>query len=272
MSLEAKNITAHAGPIQLLDDVSVTVNEGEVVGLLGPNGAGKTSLLKAISGELKLSAGQLQLNGRMKIQWSPAELAQMQAVLPQYSQLSFSFSVFEVVLLGRIPHATGWQENERIVRAALAIVDAAHLLERDYINLSGGEKQRVHLARVLVQIWTECDLGSRFLLLDEPTAALDLAHQHMTLRTAREFAKTGVGVLVILHDLNLAAQYADRLLIMKSGRVVASGKPEEVLTPVQIQQVFSIQVSVIDHPQTGRPLVISCESGHNTVMLEGAND
>jgi iron complex transport system ATP-binding protein len=180
----------------------------------------------------------------------------MIAVLPQQSLLNFSFQVGEVVALGRHPHRSGASRDAQIVDQALAAVDATRQKQRDYTTLSGGEKQRVHLARVLAQLWQGEQSLERYLLLDEPTAALDLAHQHMILSAARAMALDGVGVMVILHDLNLAAHYADSVAMLVDGRLVASGDVHSVLTQKNIEQVFGIAVSLIPHPQTERPLII----------------
>lgn len=241
----------------LLSDINLSIGAGEVLAVLGPNGAGKTSLLRLLSGELSAQRGSVTLNGRPLAAWADRARAQMLAVLPQQSLLGFPFRVLEVVLLGRIPHDSGRQLDEQIAYAALDAADARHLSERDYTRLSGGEKQRVHLARVLAQIWQPAATGERFLLLDEPTSALDLAHQHAILRAARQLAAQGVGVLLILHDLNLAAQYADRIVMLGNGRMVAQGSPADVMTEAMIQQLFAIEVSVLAHPQNGRPLIIN---------------
>ncbi|WP_263079403.1 heme ABC transporter ATP-binding protein [Endozoicomonas sp. Mp262] len=250
------NVSVQAGNKTLLDSVSLTISTGEVVAILGPNGAGKSTLMKAITGDRKIVAGEVILNGRK--QWSQAEKALMMGVLPQSSSLSFPFTVEEVVLLGRIPCATDHQSNRIIARQALEKVDCLELRNRLYTTLSGGERQRVHMARVLCQIWDECPLGPRYLLLDEPTSTLDPAHQQQTLRVARAQADAGLGVLVILHDLNLAARYADRIIILQQGQLVAEGKPFEVLTPGIIEKVFNIQVSITEHPSQKCPLVVNC--------------
>jgi iron complex transport system ATP-binding protein len=168
-----------------------------------------------------------------------------------------------VALMGRLPHLKGAESarDYEIAHAALEAVEAEHLAERLYTTLSGGEKQRVQLARVLAQIWearhdeTDTD-GARFLLLDEPTSNLDLAHQHSTLGVARRFAREGVGVLVILHDLNLAAQYADRILMLNDGRIAHAGSPREVLTRDAIHEVFGVEAIVTRHPSADCPLVV----------------
>jgi iron complex transport system ATP-binding protein len=175
-------------------------------------------------------------------------------VLPQESALTFPFTVQEVVLMGRTPHerTAGRAEDDAIVCAALEAVECQMLTDRIYTTLSGGERQRVQLARVLAQIWdarsTSQPPGARYLLLDEPTASLDLAYQHGTLDIARRFARAGVGVLAILHDLNLAAQYADRLAVLQAGRMVALGTPAQVLQPSLIERVFAIPALVMPHP------------------------
>lgn len=257
MTLSANRVTVKTGRCTILDDISFTLRPGELVAILGPNGAGKTSLLKALTGEQTPAVGSISLCGRALGSWSLQERAQILSVLPQHSQLNFPFNVEEVVLLGRYPHTTGRDRDDDITEAALKAVDGFHLRSRCYMSLSGGEKQRVHLARSLAQIWEHSPLGERFLLLDEPTAALDLSHQHTTLQVAKRLAQQGVGVLVILHDLNLAAQYADRLVMLKRGSFVAEGRPQNVLSAARIQEVFDIEVSVIAHPETERPLVIS---------------
>ena len=253
--LEVRNATVRIGDKTLLDNVSIQVNPGEVVTVLGPNGAGKSTLLKVISGERELSSGDVLLNGRSD--WPLSEQALMMGILPQSSSLSFPFTVEEVVLLGRIPCTSDHQENLDIVAKALDEVDGAHLKGRQYTTLSGGEKQRVHMARVLAQIWTESALGKRYLLLDEPTSALDPAHQQLTLKMARKQADQGIGVLVILHDLNLAARYSDRLVILKQGAIAAQGTPAEALTRETIDAIFDIDVTIAEHPAFKCPLVIN---------------
>jgi iron complex transport system ATP-binding protein len=270
--LSVSSIDIVAGKALLVKSLSLGLSPGTVTAVVGPNGAGKTSLLKALSGELKPTSGSVQLQGKDLSHWSVQERARMIAVLPQQSLLNFSFQVGEVVALGRHPHHSGARRDAQIVEQALAAVDAVTLKQRDYTTLSGGEKQRVHLARVLAQLWQEEHGRERYLLLDEPTAALDLAHQHMILRAARAMAEDGVGVMVILHDLNLAAHYADSVIILDNGTLVASGDAHSVLTKTNIEQVFSIAVTLIPHPQTQRPLIIYREEPSATTASESAGD
>lgn len=251
--LRAEGLTIKRGGAVVLKDVSLSLQPGEILGVLGPNGAGKSTLLGALCGELK--TGQVWLEEKPLERWDAVQRAQRVAVLPQSSTLSFAFKVQDVVAMGRLPHGTGQQHDAEIIRAALDAADATHLLDRSYLALSGGERQRVHLARVLAQVWPgEC---GQSLLLDEPTSMLDPLHQHTTLQALRQFANRGGAVLVILHDLNLAARYCDRLLLLDSGLPVALGSPQTVLVPDTLEAVFGLEVLVQTHPERGHPLIIA---------------
>ena len=217
--LRADNLAVQRGDKVVLADIHLELRPGEVLGVLGPNGAGKSTLLDALSGELKPSQGQVLLDERPLAVWVGPERAQRLAILPQTSTLNFAFRVEDVVGMGRLPHATGRIRDAQIIAEALQAADAWHLAGRNYLELSGGERQRVHLARVLAQLWPGA--AGQTLLLDEPTSMLDPLHQHTTLQATRNIAQAGVAVLVILHDLNLAARYCDRLLLLASGRPVA---------------------------------------------------
>lgn len=256
--IEARHIHVAVNAKTLLEDVSLAVSAGEVLAVVGPNGAGKSTLRKVLCGDLQPSSGEVLMNGRPLVEWSLTRRAQVRAVLPQDSSLNFPFSVLEVVLMGRAPHLKGAEalHDYEIARSALDAVEAGHLEERIYPTLSGGERQRVHLARVLAQVWEPPADGVRYLLLDEPTSNLDLAHQHSTLKAMRRFAREGVAGMVILHDLNLASQYADRIMMLKEGRVAALGSPADVLTPDIIREIFAVPVIVTKHPQLDCPLII----------------
>lgn len=253
--LEVEGLHLRRGSAEVLHDIHLKLQPGQILGVLGPNGAGKSSLLGVLCGELALSQGQVRLHGRELAQWSGQERARQLAVLPQVSSLGFAFRVEEVVGLGRLPHGSGQQRDRQIVEAALRAADAWHLLDRSYLALSGGERQRVHLARVLAQLWPG-DEGAT-LLLDEPTSMLDPLHQHTTLQAVRSFADRGAAVLVILHDLNLAARYCDHVLLLEQGRCHALDTPRQVLTPDALKAVFGIDVLVQDHPERGHPLIIT---------------
>ena len=254
-TLEVKNVSVQVSDKTLLSNINLNLKPGEVVSVLGPNGAGKSTLLKVISGERKPSTGEVVINDRNE--WPLNQRALMLGVLPQSSSLNFPFTAEEVIALGRIPCATDHEENQKIVTKALEKVDGLHLKESHYTTLSGGERQRVHMARVLAQIWDQCPLGDRYLLLDEPTSALDPQHQQLTLKMARQEADNGMGVLIILHDLNLASRYSDRIIMLKKGCIAAEGSPEEVLQPATIQSIFNIDVSVSKHPIYGNPVLIN---------------
>jgi iron complex transport system ATP-binding protein len=264
--IEARSLRVAIGPKILLDGISLEVRAGEVVAVIGPNGAGKSTLRKVLCGDMQPTGGAVFMDQRPLDDWPLTERARVRAVMGQDSTLSFPFTVLEVVMMGRSPHLRGAEgpRDYEIAREALAAVEAIHLEERLYPTLSGGERQRVQLARVLAQIWEAPPASSRYLLLDEPTSNLDLAHQHSTLEVARKFAREGVGVLVILHDLNLAAQYADRLLMLKDGKLVASGQPVAVLTRETIQETFAIPVIVTQHPQLDCPLVLPTKASPKT--------
>ena len=255
MQIQVTNASVQIRNKLLLDDVNLDVNAGELLVAIGPNGAGKSTLLKVISGEVKLNQGQALLQKVPVSDYSLKELALLMAVLPQHSDLHFSFSVEQVIALGRIPHASGHKRNTEIVREVMAVLEIPHLMDRDYTTLSGGEMQRVQFARALSQVW---DLpGNGFLLLDEPTSSLDLAHQHDVLKMARQMTGRGIGVFIVLHDMNLAARYADRIVLMNSGSVLEQGRPETVLTAQNLQRVFGVDIEVLAHPAGEHPLVVS---------------
>jgi len=243
--LHAEHLSYRIGDRVLVDDVTVAAEPGEVIAFVGPNGAGKSTLCALLAGDLQPSSGVVRLDGRRLDNWNRRELARQRAVLPQVPHVSGSFDVDDIVAMGRHP----WTNGSRIdamgdadlARASLAEVDAAHLTGRLWSTLSGGERARVALARVLVQ-------GAPVLLLDEPTASLDLRHQHLVGTIARRRADAGAVVIVVLHDLTLAAAYADRALAMADGRVVADGPITEVLTEALLTDLYRIPVNVADHP------------------------
>ena len=257
MALMAENISLHISGFNLLRNVSMRVEPGTVTAIVGPNGAGKSSLLKVLTGEMTASTGHVSLNHQPLNAWALGQKAKMLAVLPQHTVLNFPFTANEVVALGRIPHQTGIHKDELIVADALKAVDANYLQKRFYTQMSGGEKQRVQLARVLAQIWEPTQLGDQFLVLDEPTSAFDLSHQKLTLEIVRGLAEQGTGVVMVLHDLNLAARCADNLVVFDSGTIAAQGSPEEVLTEELIFQVFGVKSIIAKHPVTQKPLVIT---------------
>ncbi|TVP90219.1 MAG: heme ABC transporter ATP-binding protein [Pseudomonadaceae bacterium] len=251
--LRAENLACARGGCVILSEIDFTLAAGEVVAVLGNNGAGKSTLLATLTGELSASAGQVWLGDQALSGWADDERARHLAVLPQHSTLAFPFVAEEVVAMGRLPHGSGWQRDHEIIVEAMQAADISHLRGRNYLTLSGGERQRVHLARVLAQVWQQ---PGACLLLDEPTASLDLAHQQVTLGQARDFAASGGSVLVILHDLNLAARYADRIMLLHRGQMAALGKPWDVLQAERIADIFGVQVQVERHPQQDCPLII----------------
>lgn len=253
--MKAEGLSVYRGDTCVLQGIDLTLEAGQVLGVLGPNGAGKSTLLGALCAELKPTLGDVWLDRMPLAHWTGKQRAQRLAVLPQTSTLNFAFAVQDVVAMGRMPHETGRERDTQIVRAALEAIDAWHLHDRSYLALSGGERQRVHLARVLAQLWP--GEGGQTLLLDEPTSMLDPLHQHTTLQVVSEFARRGGAAMVILHDLNLAARYCDRLLLLDGGRVCALDTPEVVLQPDALKAVFGLEVLVRQHPERGHPWVIA---------------
>ncbi|MFJ8884306.1 heme ABC transporter ATP-binding protein [Streptomyces sp. NPDC102402] len=248
---EAAGAGVRLGGRRVLDSVELTVRAGEVLALVGPNGAGKSTLLAALAADLPVDDGGIRVDGRPVTAWSAAELALRRAVLPQSASLAFPFPVEDVVRMGRAPWAGTAREDEveEAVAAAMAATEVAGFADRPFSALSGGERARVALARVLAQ-------RAPLLLLDEPTAALDLRHQELVLRICRERAAAGDAVVVVLHDLGLAAAYADRAVVLHGGRVAAAGPPAEVFTDALLGEVYRQPVEVFPHPRTGVPLVV----------------
>jgi iron complex transport system ATP-binding protein len=238
--LAAWDVHVQRGERRVLQAVTLRAQPGRLLALVGPNGAGKSSLLGVLAGLLPPTRGQATLDGHPLAQWPAAGLARRRAMLSQRVQLGFGFRVEEVVMLGRSPHgASHATADQRVVDAALRAAHAWHLRGRNYLELSGGEQQRVQLARVMAQVWDSAS-GPSWLLLDEPEAGLDIAHQHFVLRRARLLACQGYGVVVVLHDLNLAARYADEVALLEQGRLLRHGAPAEALEPRMLSEVYGL--------------------------------
>ncbi|TPK61692.1 heme ABC transporter ATP-binding protein [Mesorhizobium sp. B2-4-19] len=244
--IEARDVSVDIAGKRIISGVDFDARPGEIAAIVGPNGSGKTTFLKALSGELAYT-GRVAVNGRNLSSMKPAESAVRRAVLPQATTLSFPFTVREVVKLGLVGGRSGALpgEDARLPERALARVDLDGFAGRFYQALSGGEQQRVQLARVLCQVWAPVlDGKPRYLFLDEPVSSLDIKHQLIIMNIARDFAKRGGGVVAILHDLNLTAMYADRIFVMHRGRLVATGSPQDVLSDELIEKVFDCRLRV----------------------------
>ncbi len=252
--LSIGHLSVFYGRRKVLHDVSLGVQAGEVLALIGPNGSGKSTLIRAVSGVVPIEAGEVQIDGRALGQLSTMERARYLAVVPQARNMPPAFSVYETVLLGRTPYL-GWlgrageSDHER-VRYALERTQMTSMADRMIGELSGGEQQQVLLARALAQ-------DTPVLLLDEPTTHLDLQHRESLVHLVRELAKgRDLAVLMVLHDLNLASLYADRISLLVQGRIEAEGTPSEVLTEETLSRVYSVPVHVMPHPQYGNPLIL----------------
>ena len=253
IALETENLTVIKNGKTLLHPLNLKFYCNQLTVLLGPNGAGKSTLLKALCDDDKYQ-GKVYCFGKSHEKWQRSELAKHMGVLPQHSNLSFNFTVEDVVKLGTLPLKADHQTQTHWVEQSLLETNLSHLSQRAYPLLSGGEKQRTHFARVLVQL--SQSQKKTLLLLDEPTSALDIEHQHNTLKLAKHKAEQGACVIVVLHDLNLAAQYADRIILLQNGRILSDGQPWETLTTEQIESLYRVPCQIQPHSTRDHPVII----------------
>ena len=252
--LTANNITFRVGRSVLLDDVSVSFETGRLHLIIGANGAGKSTLVRVLSRLLQPTSGQVAYGEADASHWSERELARRRAVLSQAMEVAFPIPVRELVMMGRYPHFRGRPGaiDEEICDQVMRYFDVTEFAERSYGTLSGGERQRVNFARVLAQIWRPLAGSSRYLFLDEPLTFLDIRHQLDFMKKVREFAtQPDVVVIGVVHDLNLAAKFADRLILLHHGRVMADGETRDVLTAEHLRHAFDVAPVLLTNPATG---------------------
>ncbi|MCY4779786.1 heme ABC transporter ATP-binding protein [Sphingobacterium sp. UT-1RO-CII-1] len=253
-ALTVNNIEYKANGKILLDNVSFTLPKNSMLAVIGANGAGKSTLIKLLCKELEPSAGHIHIHGKALVNYTISELAGFRSVLNQHNTLSISFRVDELVMMGRYPHFKHQptDKDHNIVRAALKETGMEAYSRRDYNTLSGGEQQRVQLARVIAQIYEQ---QNALLFLDEPTNGLDLLYQQHILQLASAMTQKSCTVVSILHDINFASQYADYILLLKNGKTVAFGEPNEVITEEHIETAFQVRIKKIDDVDYKHPLV-----------------
>jgi len=256
--LRTENISFSVGKKQILKNVSASFLPGEFNMILGPNGSGKSSFLKIFSGEINKFQGNVLYEDKKIKELRKEELAKKRAVMSQQADLGFPLLVEEVVMMGRYPHFT-FNPNKKDITICNEVIERMNLVEfkeRNYLTLSGGEKQRVQYARVLAQVWEKPTDSYRYLFLDEPLNSLDISYQHEFLQVAVELIKDHTVLIAVMHDINLAAHYADNLFFFKEGELVVHGKPKDILSAAMIEKVFNIKTTVIENPVTGKPLII----------------
>jgi iron complex transport system ATP-binding protein len=247
----ARDVTVRRGDADVVCNVTLSAAAGELVALVGPNGAGKSTLLSALAGELNPTTGTVEIDGRDVAAWKTEELARTRAVLPQQVTVAFPFTVAEVVRMGRAPYHRRPEaaDDDAVVAAALAELAIDGLATRRHQALSGGEQARVAVARVFAQ-------STPLLLLDEPTAALDVRFQELVLRAVRRRVRAGATAIVVVHDLALAAAYASRVVLLSRGEVVGDAAPHDVLTSSLLSTVYEHPIDVSVHPRSGEPLIL----------------
>jgi len=228
----------HSDGVDLLTDVEIDLEQGRLHAVIGENGAGKTTLLDVLSGDLKLTSGWVKYGDRSLEKFPVAELARRRAYLRQHHNLEFGFKVIDVIRLGRLP----FSPDDQLINEVMAALTLEDLRERDYTSLSGGEKQRVQIARVLAQVWRPEQM---ICFLDEPLAALDLRYQHQLLAVLRKLAAKGLTVVMVMHDPQFASKYTDRQILLKSGQVLAQGVADVVFSEANMTEAFGVGVTKI---------------------------
>jgi iron complex transport system ATP-binding protein len=256
--LKVENVHYNIAAKNILNGISIGFSPGLFHVIVGPNGSGKSTFLKVFSGELHPQQGQVFYDEKDIFKLEKTFIARRRSVMSQQPELHFPLSVAEIVMMGRYPHFNYQPSthDKAICAEVIHQMEIKDFLNRDYLTLSGGEKQRVQFARALAQIWETPRDGSRYLFLDEPINNLDIHYQHQFLQLAKAFTSEHTVTIAVLHDINLAIQYADTISFMKAGKIVSTGHPQNIITSTLIDDVFSIPVDIISHPSTGIPLIV----------------
>ncbi len=255
--LTVDNVHYNIGKKNILNGISINAEAGKVHVIVGPNGSGKSTFLKVFSAEMRPRQGSVCYDDQDIFIMSKSKVATIRSVMSQAAELHFPLSVGEIVMMGRYPHFE-YKPSSKDIDICVEVMkklEIAEFTNRDYLTLSGGEKQRVQFARALAQIWEVPKSGTRYLFLDEPINNLDIYYQHQFLQIARQFTDEHTVTIAILHDVNLAIQYADTITFMKDGLSVASGPPAEIISSNLMRNVFSIPVEVLQHPTKNMPMV-----------------
>lgn len=252
---EASNISFRVRDRVILDDINLTIQPGQFTAVVGPNGAGKSTLLKALAYENTEFSGGIKINGTSIRSYSPKSLSLVRAVLPQSTTVPFAFSAVQIIRLGRYAHRSTDSANRAIVAEVMELTQTTSFKNQEFSTLSGGEKQRVQMARVLAQVWEET-VYPRYILLDEPTSNMDIAQQQQMFALAKTICKRNIGVMAIVHDLNQAVQFADQLYFLRDGKITAAGEARRVFTKSNIEETFCCRVNVYHDPCNNCPYII----------------
>ena len=253
--LRANNISLYAGQKNLVEDINFSCDPGEFIALCGPNGAGKSSLLNVLSGDIQSQKGEVFYQQHNLKNMTALNLAHIRAVMPQNMQVSFNLSAEAVIEMG-LMFCRSNAEKQNIIAQMVELFDIKHLLKSAFNALSGGEQQRVQLARVIAQLQQAACTGPRYLLLDECTSAMDMAMMHKAFAVLRDIKQNNIGIVAVVHDLNLASLYADKIIMLKEGLGHSEGCPKSVITQQTINHVFQTSVEVIQHPKYNKPVIL----------------
>ena len=240
----------------ILNDISLHIESGDMISIIGPNGSGKTTLLRTISNEIPVSDGKIEFMNKNILDWGLNEYANKKAVLSQSNNLVFPFSVIDIVKMGRFPlnNKGNQTEENNLCKKILNIFDLNDYIDQNYITLSGGEKQRVQLARVIAQIWSD-DYSKKILILDEPTSYLDIKHQYLLFKFLKELNQKGLTIIMVLHDLNHALSNSNKIAVLKDSKLISFGKTKNIITEDLIKNVFEIDLKLINYEGSDMPII-----------------
>ena len=255
--IETDSVSYKINGKDLVKDISFKVDKGDMVSIIGPNGSGKSTLIRLLSNEISPSSGKIKFQDRYNHDWDPVKMALYRSVLSQSSQLSFPFSVLDIVKMGRYPvRVSGQIEDEMgVCEDILQFFDLEGLKYRNYITLSGGEKQRVQLARVIAQIWSKDSYSDKLLILDEPTSYLDINHQYELFNFLEDLNNKGLTIIVVLHDLNHAILKSNKIAMLKSSELIKYGDIDKVFNSEVLKEIFSIDLEVLKNSKLNKPFI-----------------
>ena len=236
----------------LIRDINLDILEGDMVSIIGPNGSGKSTLIKLVSNELSANSGTIIIKDKLNSSWSIKELSKFRAVLTQSGHLSFPFSTFDIIRMGRYPFETNKVVNDKICIELIDLLDLNNQIDQVYTTLSGGEKQRVQLARVFAQIWSDNTYEGKILMLDEPTSFLDIKHQYSLFKILKSLNSKGLTIMMVLHDINHALSYSEKIIMLKDSNLVGFGKINEIINSEILEKLFNLKLNLIKNNKTGK--------------------